>query len=80
MHNYVWRGGWLLLFVVGLFIISGSVNWGNEAANAYLRSRGGSMDAAQFTVILQESITAYRWIGGIVALVSGFGFVRTMAL
>ena len=68
----------LVWFVVGLFVILGSVGWGQDAANGYLRAHGGSMDGSQFAIVLQAHITTFRWIGGILALVSGLAFVRAM--
>ena len=70
----------LLLFIVGLFVLFNSVPWGQRSANSYLMSQGGGMDATQFTVVLQEYISAYRWMGGILSLIAGLGFVRTMEL
>jgi hypothetical protein len=70
----------LVLFVVGVFIILGSVSWGHAAANGYLRSQGGSMDAAQFAIVLQEYINTYRWIGGILSILSGLAFVKGIEL
>jgi len=55
------------------------VTWGQTAANSYLRSQGG-MDTAQFVVVLQEYINTYKWLGGILALIGGAGFVRTIEL
>jgi len=68
----------LALFVVGLFVMFSSVSWGRGAANAYLQSQGGGMDTAQFMIVLQESISACRWIGGVLALAGGFGVVRAL--
>ena len=68
----------LVLFVVGLVLIIGSVRWGAAAANAYLASQGGGMDSAQFMIVFQESINLYRWIGGILSLIGGFGLVRAV--
>jgi TRAP-type C4-dicarboxylate transport system permease small subunit len=70
----------LVLFIVGLFVIVGSVSWGHDAANAYLRSQGGSMDAAQFAIVFQENINTYRWIGGILSIISGLAFVKAIEL
>jgi hypothetical protein len=70
----------LVLFLAGVFIIFNSVSWGSAAANVYLRSQGGDMDAAQFAIILQEYINAYRWLGGILSFVSGLGMVRIIEL
>jgi len=70
----------VLLFGVGLIVIFSSVSWGSNAANAYLRSQGGNMDAAQFTIALQEYINMYRWVGGIFAITGGLGFVKSIEL
>jgi hypothetical protein len=68
----------LTLFVTGLIIIFGSVSWGNKAAYDYITSRGGSIDTSQYTIILQEHINIYKWIGSILSLISGLGFVKTI--
>ena len=70
----------LVLFIVGLIVILGSVSWGREAANAYLRSQGGGMDTAQFMIVLQDYISIYRWIGSILSIMSGLGFVKAIEL
>ena len=70
----------LVLFLIGLLIIFNSVRWGSGSANAYLQSQGGGMDSAQFMIVFQESITTYRWMGIILSVVSGFGFVRAIEL
>ena len=68
----------LVLFVSGLFIIFNSVGWGSDAAGGYLRSQGGNMDTAQYTILLQEYINMYRWIGGILSVIGGLGVVRAI--
>lgn len=70
----------LVLFAAGLVVILSGVAWGSGTANAYLRSHGGGMDSTQFAVVLQESISVYRWIGGILSLVGGLGFLKAMEL
>jgi hypothetical protein len=70
----------VILFVIGLFILFYSVAWGHEAANSYLWSQGGSMDGTQFMIVVQESITTYRWFGILLALISGIGLVRAIEL
>ena len=79
MSRSLFRTTSLVLFVVGLFAILNSIHWGTEGANAYLRSQGG-MDTAQFMIVLQEYIDIYKWIGGILAVISGLGFVRAIEL
>ena len=71
---------WLVLFAVGLLILFNSVTWGHEAANSYLSAQGGGMDTAQFMIIVQESINIYQWLGSILALIGGLGFIRTIEL
>ena len=70
----------LALFVIGLAVVFRSVPWGMDAANAFLRSQGGGMDTNQFIIIVQESISVYRWIGGILAAIGGLGLVRSIEL
>ena len=70
----------LILFVIGSFFLFCSVTWGHEAANSYLRSQGGGMDGAQFMIVVQESITTYRWFGVILSLISGAGLVKAIEL
>ena len=68
----------LVLFVFGLVVVLNSVAWGSEAANAYLRAQGGGMDGSQFMIIFQEYIKTYRWIGSILSIISGLGFVKAI--
>lgn len=68
----------LVLFVIGLVVLYNSVPWGSHAASAYLGTHG--MDTTEFIAILQESITMYRWFGGILSIIGGFGLVKTLAL
>lgn len=70
----------LVLFFIGVFTLFNSVAWGQKAANAYLLSQGGGMDSAQFMIVLQASIDTYRWLGAILSLISGLGFVRGIEL
>ena len=70
----------LVLFVIGLFVLFNSVPWGSGAANAYLRAQGGGMDGGQFMIVFQEYINVYRWIGIVLSVLGGLGFVRTIEL
>ena len=70
----------LVLFATGLLVMFASVRWGSEAANAYLQSQGGGMDTAQFMIILQEYISLYRWMGSILSVIGGLGFVKATEL
>jgi hypothetical protein len=69
-----------ILFVFGLIIIASSVNWGSAAASAYIRAHGGSVDTAQFTILLQEYINLYRWAGSIMSIIGGLGVVKAIEL
>ena len=68
----------LILFVTGLVLIFSSVGRGIDAANTYLLSHGGGMDTNQFLIIQQEYINTYQWLGGILAVIGGLGFVRAV--
>lgn len=68
----------LVLVALGLFMVLNSVTWGSAAANAYLRAQGGGMDGSQFTIVFQQYIETYRWIGSILSIISGMGLVKTI--
>ena len=70
----------LILFVAGLIMIFGSVNWGSEAASAFVNSHGGSIDTSEFTIVLRDSISVYRWAGSILSIIGGLGLVKTIEL
>lgn len=70
----------LILFVIGLVLLTGSVGRGVDAANAYLQSHGGGMDTNQFMILLQEYIHTYQWAGGILSAIGGLGLVRAMEI
>jgi len=46
---------------------------GSEAASAFLRSYGGSMDTVQFSAILQGSINSYSIIWAVLFFIGGLG-------
>ena len=70
----------LVVLAGGLVLIINSVGWGSQAANNYLLSQGGGMDAAQFMIVLQESIQTYRWVGVVLSFLGGFGFLRSLEI
>lgn len=56
-----------LAVVVGAIIILASTGWGNDAANAYLRSQaGGSMDTSTWLALMQNYIASYRQLGMVI--------------
>jgi hypothetical protein len=54
----------LMLFIAGFAIIMNSVEWGLDAEYAAIIANGGTMDSTKASIILQESISSYRTIGG----------------
>jgi hypothetical protein len=82
MEAHMTRFSFLLislgLLVIGLVLVFSSVGRSVDAANAYLGSHGGSMDTAQFTILLQEYIHTYQWTGGILAVLGGLGLLHAM--
>jgi hypothetical protein len=59
----------IILSLIGFLILRFSVNLGINAANAYLRSTGGSMDSEQFNSIQSLYIISNITLGGIIFLV-----------
>lgn len=62
-----------IMFVVGLVLIFNVPSFGLRAANNFLVSLGGSMDTAQFHIILTSYIRAYNTGGLILSLIGGLG-------
>lgn len=63
----------LITFIAGLVIIINSARWGSEAADAFLRSYGGSMDTIKFSAVLQGSINSYSMMGAVLLFIGGLG-------
>lgn len=59
----------IILSLIGFLVLKYSVNLGTNAANAYLRSMGGSMDSESFNSIQTSYIMSNITLGGIVFLV-----------
>lgn len=68
----------LITFITGLVIIINSAGWGSEAAGAFLRAHGGSMDSAQFSAILQGSINSYCIMGAVLLFIGGLGCLMSI--
>ncbi|HEX5838012.1 MAG TPA: hypothetical protein VFY26_09275 [Anaerolineales bacterium] len=68
----------LVVLAGGLVLMINSVGLGSQAANNYLLSQGGGMDSGQFMIVMQESIQTYRWVGVVLSLLGGFGFLRSL--
>jgi hypothetical protein len=71
----------LVSFFLGLIVILSSVSWGIGTANAYLTGRGGGfMDASEITIILEGYINIFRWVGSILSVLGGLGFIKSIEL
>ncbi len=68
----------LITFIVGLVIIFNSTGWGSEAASAFLRAHGGSMDSTQYSAILQGSINSYCLMGAVLLFIGGLGCLMSI--
>lgn len=68
----------LITFITGLVIIINSANWGSEAAGAFVRARGGSMDTVQFSAVLQGLINTYSIMGAILLFIGGLGCLMSI--
>ena len=69
MMRFIKKYGFLILplifTLIGFLALKFSVNLGTNSASAYLRSRGGGMDAAEFNAIQSQYIISNMIIGGI---------------
>jgi hypothetical protein len=71
----------LVVFFFGLIVIFNSVSLGYGTANAYFTSRGGGFTGpSEFPIVLEGYINIYRWIGSILSVISGLGFVKAIEL
>ena len=71
----------LVVFLLGLIVILSSVSWGIGAANAYLTGRGGGFtDLSEITIIFEGHINIFRWVGGILSVLGGLGFIKAIEL
>ena len=69
----------LVFFLLGLIVILSSVSLGSATANGYLTGRGGGfMDASEFGIVLEGYINIFRWVGSILSVLGGLGFIKTI--
>ncbi len=70
----------LVMLIVGGIHLDHSVQWGSEQAGLYLANNGGSMDTAQFHIVLQNFILQIRWKGILLAGMGGLMFFVSVLL
>ncbi|MGU3469693.1 hypothetical protein ACLBWT_00830 [Paenibacillus sp. D51F] len=72
----------LVMLIVGGIHLDHSVQWGSEQAGLYLANNGGSMDTAQFHIVLvlQNFILQIRWKGILLAGMGGLTFFVSVLL
>jgi hypothetical protein len=80
-NKQLYMKAWLVISltvsIAGLVIITNSVGWGDDAANAAVGAHGG-LDTATYLVILQESISSYRTMGALLLLIGGAGCLMSI--
>lgn len=64
-----------MLFMIGIFCILGSMNYGKRKGDAVLHANGGSMETSKYNLIVESSIKNYQMVGEVLALVGGAGVI-----
>ncbi|MCL2396870.1 MAG: hypothetical protein FWC93_02270 [Defluviitaleaceae bacterium] len=65
----------LTVFVTGLILVFNSAGMAQTAGNNAVRANFGSMDTAQFLLIIENSARAYAVGGAVLALLGGLGLL-----
>ncbi len=77
--NQVLRIVAILVALVGLLLVLQSTLLGLNAANSFLRSQGGSMDAANFRSVMDGAIASYPLLGAVLLGVGLFHALQQAA-
>ncbi|TCZ78406.1 hypothetical protein E0485_07840 [Paenibacillus albiflavus] len=58
---------------LGCIILLNSVNWGNSAANNYIKLKlGGETEPSKYLLLCDAFINSYKWTGAIILLMGGY--------
>jgi hypothetical protein len=66
------------IFIVGIITLMKSINLGNDEVSNIMNAQGGSMDTSTYLIYLEQSITKYRFIGSILAILGGLGILKNI--
>ncbi len=65
--------------LIGFIFLRNAVNWGRESISNYMRTKmGGSMDTAQYNILLKQYVSSNQWIGLILLAVGLVFFFRNI--
>lgn len=79
------NNGWRVLLAVSIIVMIGgyvqlnnSVLWGLEKVSEYMREKmQGSLDTAQYNIMLQGFIEQFKWSGSILLSLGGLAFITS---
>lgn len=63
----------LVLFCIGIYMISNSINFGQSEGFKAIQKSGGSMDTQKYLIIVESAIENYRTTGMIISFIGGLG-------
>ncbi|OPJ59599.1 hypothetical protein [Clostridium chromiireducens] len=66
------------IFVIGLVILTYSINLGDYEVANIIQSNGGSIDTNTYMIYLEQSITKYRFLGSILSMLGGLGILKSI--
>lgn len=68
----------IIIFLVGIFILMNSVSLGDKEVSRIMHDYGGSMDTNSYVIYLEQSITKYKSIGSILSILGGLGAIKNI--
>lgn len=68
----------IVIFLIGIFILMDSINLGDKEVSRIIQDYGGSMDTNNYVIHLEQSITKYRFMGSILSILGGLGAIKNI--
>lgn len=65
----------IFAFVIGIVVLFCCIGLGEFSAENIIKQNGGTMDTSQYNIYLDQSISQYRNLGSILALLGGIGIL-----
>ena len=66
------------IFLVGMIILMNSLSYGENEMTRIMSAHGGGMDTNQYLIYLEQAIIKYRFIGSILSILGGLGFIKLL--
>ncbi len=61
------------VFVIGIIILTSSINLADIEMSNIMKAHGGSMDTNMYLIYLEQSVIKYRIMGSILSILGGLG-------